>query len=345
MPTDGFFIRAYHTFYDTFVTRQDAFNGPILSLVKIFTNFVGIYLTCWIIYRGYQILWGRNQDNIKDFAWDAFVRFVFILVCFFPTEWLNLISAALKEFHELKIGNQWDFIQYLQDYFNKSVDFTKQMAQDGSWYEVLYIGLMIIIVMLGTLAGCFYPFRSYILNYIGFVFLLALTPLALMSLIFGNFLKDTFKNWWGLMLSSCLTLVLLNAFGLGIFTFVHNIYFKEVNELFAKNENYFMIAFLALFTGGMIAAFVKIIVNLVEKIVGTSIESTVNNAALSVGSTIAGGAGIGALATRFGAKYGFRGSKWGASKAYQGSKKLIERFKRGKEQWKIWFFFLLYWHF
>ena len=100
------------------------------------------------------------------------------------------------------------------------------MAQDGSWYEVLYIGLMIIIVMLGTLAGCFYPFRSYILNYIGFVFLLALTPLALMSLIFGNFLKDTFKNWWGLMLSSCLTLVLLNAFGLGIFTFVHNIYFN-----------------------------------------------------------------------------------------------------------------------
>ena len=332
MPTDGFFIRAYHTFYDTFVTRQDAFNGPILSLVKIFTNFVGIYLTCWIIYRGYQILWGRNQDNIKDFAWDAFVRFVFILVCFFPTEWLNLISAALKEFHELKIGNQWDFIQYLQDYFNKSVDFTKQMAQDGSWYEVLYIGLMIIIVMLGTLAGCFYPFRSYILNYIGFVFLLALTPLGLKSLIFGTFLKDTFKNWWGVMLSSCLTLVLLNAFGLGIFTFVHNIYFKEVDELFAKNENYFMIAFLALFTGGMIAAFVKIIVNLVEKIVGTSIESTVNNAALSVGSTIAGGAGIGALATRFGAKYGFRGSKWGASKAYQGSKKLIERFKRGKEQ-------------
>lgn len=332
MPTDGFFIRAYHTFYDTFVTRQDAFNGPILSLVKIFTNFVGIYLTCWIIYRGYQILWGRNQDNIKDFAWDAFVRFVFILVCFFPTEWLNLISAALKEFHELKIGNQWDFIQYMQDYFNKSIDFTKQMAQDGSWYEVLYIGLMIIIVMLGTLAGCFYPFRSYILNYIGFVFLLALTPLALMSLIFGNFLKDTFKNWWGLMLLSCLTLVLLNAFGLGIFTFVNNIYFKEVDELFAKNENYFMIAFLALFTGGMIAAFVKIIVNLVEKIVGTSIESTVNHAALSVGSTIAGGAGIGALATRFGAKYGFRGAKIGASKAYQGSKKLIERFKRGKEQ-------------
>ena len=82
----------------------------------------------------------------------------------------------------------------------------------------------------------------------------------------------------------------------------------------------------------MITTFVKIIVNLVEKIVGTSIESTVNHAALSVGSTIAGGTGIGALATRFGAKYGFRGSKWGASKAYQGSKKLIERFKRGKEQ-------------
>jgi len=154
-----------------------------------------------------------------------------------------------------------------------------------------------------------------------------------MCLIFGNFLKDTFKNWWGLMLSSCLTLVLLNAFGIGIFTFVSNIYFKEVTTLLADgSSNYLIVAFLALFTGGMITTFVKIIVNLVEKIVGTSIESTVNHAALSVGSTIAGGAGIGALATRFGAKYGFRGSKWGASKAYQGSKKLIERFKRGKEQ-------------
>ena len=135
------------------------------------------------------------------------------------------------------------------------------------------------------------------------------------------------------MLSSCLTLVLLNAFGIGIFTFVSNIYFKEVTTLLADgSSNYLIVAFLALFTGGMITTFVKIIVNLVEKIVGTSIESTVNHAALSVGSTIAGGTGIGALATRFGAKYGFRGSKWGASKAYQGSKKLIERFKRGKEQ-------------
>ena len=346
MPTDGFFVKAFHTFYDTFVAKQDAFNGPIIELVKTFTAFVGTYLMCWIIYRGYQILWGRNQDNIKDFAWDAFIRFIFAAICFFPDEWLRLISASLKEFHELKIGNQWDFIQYIQDYFNKSILIAKKMAQDGSWYEVLYIGLMIIMVMLGTLAGCFYAFKSYILNYIGFVFLLALTPLALMSLIFGNFLKDTFKNWWGLMLSSCLTLVLLNAFGIGIFTYVNNIYFKETSKLIVDgSSNYLLIAFIALFTGGMITSFVKIIINLVEKMVGTSIESTVNHAALSVGSTIAGGAGIGALASRFGAKYGFRGAKIGASKAYQGSKKLIERFKRGKEQWKIWFFFLLYWHF
>lgn len=333
MPTDGFFVKAFHTFYDTFVAKQDAFNGPIIELVKTFTAFVGTYLMCWIIYRGYQILWGRNQDNIKDFAWDAFIRFIFAAICFFPDEWLRLISASLKEFHELKIGNQWDFIQYIQDYFNKSILIAKKMAQDGSWYEVLYIGLMIIMVMLGTLAGCFYAFKSYILNYIGFVFLLALTPLALMSLIFGNFLKDTFKNWWGLMLSSCLTLVLLNAFGIGIFTYVNNIYFKETSKLIVDgSSNYLLIAFIALFTGGMITSFVKIIINLVEKMVGTSIESTVNHAALSVGSTIAGGAGIGALASRFGAKYGFRGAKIGASKAYQGSKKLIERFKRGKEQ-------------
>lgn len=333
MPTDGFFIKAYHTFYDTFVARQDAFNGPIIELVKTFTAFVGAYLMCWIIYRGYQILWGRNQDNIKDFAWDAFIRFIFAAICFFPDEWLRLISASLKEFHELKIGNQWSFVQYIQFYFDKTIGFTERMAQDGSWYEVLYIGLMIIMVMLGTLAGCFYAFKSYILNYIGFVFLLALAPLALMCLIFGNFLKDTFKNWWGLMLSSCLTLVLLNAFGIGIFTFVNNIYFKEVSSLLQDgSSNYLVIAFISLFTGGMITTFVKIIVSLVEKMVGTSIESTVNHAALSVGSTMAGGAGIGALATRFGAKYGFRGAKIGASKAYQGSKKLIERFKRGKEQ-------------
>lgn len=333
MPTDGFFIKAYHTFYDTFVARQDAFNGPIIELVKTFTAFVGTYLMCWIIYRGYQILWGRNQDNIKDFAWDAFIRFIFAAICFFPDEWLRLISASLKEFHELKIGNQWSFVQYIQFYFDKTIGFTERMAQDGSWYEVLYIGLMIIMVMLGTLAGCFYAFKSYILNYIGFVFLLALAPLALMCLIFGNFLKDTFKNWWGLMLSSCLTLVLLNAFGIGIFTFVNNIYFKEVSSLLQDgSSNYLVIAFISLFTGGMITTFVKIIVSLVEKMVGTSIESTVNHAALSVGSTMAGGAGIGALASRFGAKYGFRGAKIGASKAYQGSKKLIERFKRGKEQ-------------
>lgn len=332
MPTDGFFIKAYNVFYNTFVINQDAFNGPIIELVKTFTAFVGTYLMCWIIYRGYQILWGRNQDNIKDFAWDAFIRFIFAAVCFFPDEWLRLISASLKEFHELKIGNQWDFIQYIQDYFNKSIDIVAEMDKNGSWYEIVYIGLMMILVMLGTLAGCFYAFRSYILNYVGFVFLLALTPLALMTLIFGNFLKDTFKNWWGLMLSSCLTLILLNAFGIGIFTFVNKIYFAEADKLFKANTNYYMIAFFALFTGGMITSFIKIIINLVEKMVGTSIESTVNHAALSVGSTIAGGAGIGALATRFGAKYGFRGSKWGASKAYQGSKKLIERFKRGKEQ-------------
>ena len=340
MPTDGFFIRAYHTFYDTFAARQDAFNGPILSLVKIFTNFVGIYLTCWIIYRGYQILWGRNQDNIKDFAWDAFVRFIFILVCFFPTEWLNLISAALKEFHELKIGNQWDFIQYIQLYFEKSIDFAKQMSQDGSWYEILYIGLMIIIVMLGTLAGCFYAFKSYILNYIGFVFLLALTPLALMCLIFGNFLKDTFKNWWGLMLSSCLTLVLLNAFGIGIFTFVSNIYFKEVTTLLADgSSNYLIVAFLALFTGGMITTFVKIIVNLVEKIVGTSIESTVNHAALSVGSTIAGGTGIGALATRFGANTALEAQNGVQAKHIRVAKNLLKDLKEVKNNEKFDFSF------
>lgn len=331
MPTNGFIIESYSLFYDTFVARQDYFNTPIFNLVKMFTGFVGFYLTCWIMYRGYQILWGKNQDNIKDFMWDAFIRFIFIALCFYPEGWLTLISNGLKEFHELRIGNSENFIYLIQEYWNKSASIVRRMMGDGKWYEMIYVVFMVIVVMIGTFVGCIFGFRSYILNYIGFVFLLALLPFALLSLVFGNFLKDTFKNWWGLMLSSCLTLIFLNAFAIGIFAYANEIYFKEANRLLNENTNFYLIALMAVFTGTMIAAFTKIIISLVEKIVGTSIEGVSGSAMLGAAGTMGAVGGGAALGARLGTKWSFSGVKLGwnsATKGFQNSKKLMNFIKR-----------------
>ncbi|OCS32903.1 type IV secretion system protein (plasmid) [Campylobacter fetus] len=333
MPTSGFIIDGYNLFYDTFVSRQDYFNTPIFNLVQMFLGFVGVYLTCWIMYRGYQILWGKNQDNIKDFMWDAFIRFIFIALCFYPDGWLTLVSKALKELHELKIAGSGDLIQYIQQYWNNSINVIAKMYQKGSWYESIYVTFITVLVILGTLVGSFYSFRSYIINYIGFVFLLALLPLALLSMVFGNFLKDTFKNWWGLMLSSCLTLVFLNAFALAIFAYADKIYFTKAYDYINGDKNWMMIALMALFTGGMIMSFIKIIISLVEKIVGTSLESTVNNAMLSATATMGATAGGSALGAKLGMKYGGKmvmGSGKMGVKGYQGYKKLQNLIKNKK---------------
>ena len=275
-------------------------NGQITNLINILLGIVGAYLTAWILYRAFQILWGKNNDNIKDFMWDTFLKFIFILICFNPDEWLNLVTEAIKEMRDISITGQ-TLEKELQLFWDICYSIILDMTATDEIFQnpavAIYNTFCSLIVLLGAFIGVIGLMSVMIINYISFLVLLAITPFAFYCLIFGNFLKPIFKQWWSLILSCVLVYIFLQifmSFGMNIARGLASASLNTSDMNFLKRGGYVILA-------GLIIKFVaSLITGIVEKIVGVSIEGSIASGIANGLKTAGVVGGAGAL---FGANF------------------------------------------
>ena len=279
-------------------------NDQMTTFISTLLTIVGSYLTCWVIYRGYQILWGRSNDNIKDFLWDAFLKAIFIAICFYPEEWLKLVTEALKEMREISVSRS-SLETDLQLFWDNGFALAKVMTAGKNMLN-LYYDLCAIIVIIGVFIGVFAVLSIVVINTISFTVLLALAPFAFYCLIFGNFLKPIFKQWWNLTLACILTFIFLKifmSFGMDVARGLASKALNSPETNYAKCAGYVVLA-------GLIIKFIaSLITGVVEKLVGVSVEGSVKNAATGGMQTAGLALGGAAIAGKSALKGQFKGLK------------------------------------
>lgn len=279
-------------------------NAQMTNFISTLLTIVGSYLTCWIIYRGYQILWGRSNDNIKDFLWDAFLKAIFIAICMYPEEWLKLVTEALKEMREISVSKS-SLENDLQLFWDIGFSLVKVMTAEENLLN-LYYDLCAVIVIVGVFIGVFAVLSIVVINTISFTVLLALAPFAFYCLIFGNFLKPIFKQWWNLTLACVLTFIFLKifmSFGMDVARSLASLALNSPKTSYAKCAGYVVLA-------GLIIKFIaSLITGVVEKLVGVSIEGSVKNAAVGGMQTAGLALGGAAIAGKSAIKGQFKGLK------------------------------------
>ena len=130
-----------------------AMNNIVNNLLFI----VGSYMLCWIMYRGYKILWGKSNDNIKDFLWDMFLKIIFIYICLFPNDWLGLVKEAIEGFRKL-YDDGISITEQINEYYKTMVSFSTTLIITN--VKVPFVGdlinfLYLIVIWLTFLVAIF----------------------------------------------------------------------------------------------------------------------------------------------------------------------------------------------
>lgn len=310
---DNFFIE--NTGYNSTIEKN------IDNLISVLLTIVGTYLLCWIIYRGYKILWGKSNDNFKDFLWDAFLKFIFIYICMFPNEWISLIKEAIRGFREYALidNNYMSVPNQLQHYYNITRAITINFIGHSSNFEFLAALLYSIVAWIGFFIGAFGLFFALITNTVSFYILLFIAPIAFYGLIFGSFLKNIFTQWVTMILSNIITLFFIHIFCGYALKLINSYTTTALNQIGVKDIPHYNVAIVCIFAGICLKVFVDLVLSLAEKMTNVSLESASRGAIKGGMATLGANLGFGALATKRATKGLLFGAK-GSARAYDGIK-------------------------
>ncbi|WP_297880158.1 type IV secretion system protein [uncultured Campylobacter sp.] len=251
----------------------------------------------------------------------CFLKAIFIAICLYPEEWLKLVTEALKEMREISVSRS-SLENDLQLFWDIGFSLAKVMTADANALN-LYYDLCAVIVIAGVFIGVFVVLSIVVINTISFTVLLALAPFAFYCLIFGNFLKPIFKQWWNLTLACVLTFIFLKifmSFGMDVARSLASLALNSPKTSYAKCAGYVVLA-------GLIIKFIaSLITGVVEKLVGVSVEGSVKNAA--TGGMQTAGLALGGAAIA--GKSAIKGQFQALGKAFGKADNSLKSFKLNK---------------
>lgn len=306
----------------------------IQYLLQGLFGLIGVYLTCWIMYEGYQILWGKNNKNIKDFMWEAFLKFIFIALCFFPGAWMELIKGSVIGIRQyISTGFAGVPILHSLGQFGGDAMISSMIIMQNSTI-IPFTGdgpnpvtafLSAIIIWGGFFIVAFPLVMAFIKNAIMFFIAVAIIPLMIYFKIFYS-TKDIFVQWLMLLLSNLLFLIFLNIFLGAVFSYCLPI----IGDVAAHSDksNAFVVGFYFIMYGFLLKIFVGISQDLATSLTRISMDSQVGSAIgsglASVGSTMGMATGVGAITSRVAGK----GLIKGATKGTPLAKKAFDKFRK-----------------
>lgn len=304
---DSFFSKNYSTGVSTLQSIIDA-TGDIIA----------VYLTLWIMIEGYKILWGNGKQSFQNFAFDATIKFVFIVLAMNAGNWINLVFEAFngaKEFVDTSLSYDGKGVYlkvatwagFMGDYYDVVWD------KSGS-IEIAYLIFVIIIGFIGFFVGAVPILRALFVNTLSFLLLMILAPLAFYFLIFKT-TKNSFSQWFQMVLSNIITLLCLSLFLNILFDYI----FPKIGGSHDFYDEVFSIALAMVFYGILANVICGMAVGIAEKLTNISLDGLAGSGVGramgltgAIGGAAIGGAMLGARAAQVmgaGKAAGFIGSR------------------------------------
>lgn len=287
---DGFFQKNYSTGVSTLQDLIDA-TGKTIAL----------YLTVWIMIEGYKILWGNGKQSFQNFMFDATIKFIFIVLALNATTWTSLVFEAFngaKEYINTVLSHDGKGIySKMATWAGLMGDYYQKVWDGSNTLELAYMIFIIITAFIGFLIGAIPILRALFVNTLSFLLLMILAPLAFYFLIFKS-TKNSFSQWFQMVLSNIITLLCLSLFLNMFFDFI----FVKLNTLSNFYDEAFVTALLMIFYGILANVICGMAVGIAEKLTNVSLDGLAASGvgrAMGLGGAVSGVAvGGGVLALR-----------------------------------------------
>lgn len=321
-----FFDKQYSVHYDTFI---DVINNS--------GNFLALYLGVFLIYETIKMLYGKGDQSFSGFLFTAFIKLIFILLALNAEDWVKLVFNDFKMVRDSMSNSEIDIFRQLNVFVQPSGNlfssFINSLEATSPIQNIIYL-LCTIFVIIGIGTGIFSVLKAMVTNLMSFILLMLLMPIAFFFLIF-SITKQTFSQWFNMVLSNLITLLCLTTFvgmivlpyvGLELrpFAQLHNYsggYAEAAKTVEGLSSSPFLSAFKVIICGIMINVFTSFATAIAEKLTAVSMEGIANSTfgrAMGLAGSAAGVAGgSAALAARgtLGAGRGAVGAGKGVIKA------------------------------
>lgn len=242
---------------------------------------VGTIIVITIMYKGYLVLAGRNQDPIRDLVWDI-ARKMFILTFVLNVNgWLDQSIQAINGFYEWAGGGTSLYTQ---------MDKVANVVCSGVtalWNKndiVFGFGdkitsfFVILIIIIAFLAISFELFFTIIATSVTNAFLIVAFPLALFCFMF-NQTKQVFTQWCNLFISNIFLLLFLLVFTDFFINNIQKIF--NLESYIAKNASFIQIIIEISLISAVLVQFVRVIKDLAKNLAQVTLDSSINGIGFS----------------------------------------------------------------
>ncbi len=285
------------------VSQNNILNKSFLNYVDNLKSLLVTFLLLWIIYNAIQIMYGKNNRNVKDFFWESFIKCIVITFCLNSGGWLSYVNDIFNGIKNIDISlGVFSLMGQLDIWLNRFWS-TILWASSGtsvfSPFSSLATFFYIIFLCLIFFFGCYKLVKTYAINlFLGMV-LMAIAPLMFLMLLVPV-LKNTFSEYLKLLVSNILTIVILTIVIFSITRLVSYFYVNGSDLAADEISSIFQSLFYFILGSIVLETFASIAINLAESLSGANLESAVSqsstNSLAKYGALAGAGAGMAKVA-------------------------------------------------
>lgn len=186
--------------------KNASLNDKFIELQAIISSMIVIS----IMYQGYLTMAGRQQDPIRELAWDIGRKMLILCFVLNVNGWLNLTIDTLNAVYEWAGGGSV-FYAKLDELNNSFFTSLEEVWKTYSGLEKL-IGFFVCLFMIISYLAVILSFAfSIIKTSITNTLLIIVLPLALLFFMYQT-TKQVFQQWLQMFFSNIILLILLTNF-------------------------------------------------------------------------------------------------------------------------------------
>ncbi|EGK8026248.1 type IV secretion system protein [Campylobacter lari] len=267
------------------VVRNAALSEKMTQLAVLFS----ITLVITIMYKGYEILFGRSQSPTKEVMWDLAAKAMIITFALNIGGWLTLVINAMDGFHEWA-GGSLSMYKQIDIIFNEVRNLADNIWAKASGFDTVIAGITIIIVYIAF--GIAVLPALVVINATAFTqtILVIAAPLMFYCLLYKS-TKNVFTQWLALLISNTLLVLFMSlffkVFAKEIYAFVY-----ETSKQYSNgNVDSFFIGVRMTFSSVLLVAMVFVAKVFAEKVGSVALDSAMQSVFSRVSNPISSVAG------------------------------------------------------
>ncbi len=263
-------------------------NSSVQSKISQLGTLIAISITLFVMYKGFQILFGKSKDPIRELIWDLTMKAIIITFALNVGGWLDLVINAMKGLYEWAGGgtNLYSQLDLIFDKTRELADIVYDKAGSGITDAIVGTVYM-ILVYIGFLIGILPSLIIIITTTFTLKLLILIAPIMFFSLMYG-WTKNMFTQWLSLVFANTFTVLFVATF----FGSVITIFQDFIVHSQGSETDPAPIVLQVIVTGIVLSMLVGISKVLAERLAQASMESAMSSKfgqALAQSGAVAGG--------------------------------------------------------